>query len=477
MPFEHTAQNRAPSMNIIEITYNPFHTRTNFVINDGPPAPGCKLSSYQEVPLHAWIARLFDELSLLFNGDDRFRILFTGLESDYAKLVMVAQSATKRGMEVETSWLPVQDIEERLALLERSVKAAREHSLLERVASGNDILSTALNDLLLDHASTANDAPGVQLRRAVEKLDDAIHHANVVDFMARHASRIDVDLEKIDIELNGLELTRLRGADARADIEKLFARQPSILQGSNHSLEILEAAFRNLIRVTSGRFAGLETADNARAFVNRTEKELRSRFDIWAGSCGTIYNEVLGTIHARLFTEYRRCISDSLLGSAELELPLVGDWSVPSFDLSLEIADSEIETRQVTLKIGREPGFFPRMGGGGARTTHVTEEYVNLADFWKKRETRVHAAFKGLLDHTRTSIESNRGILFHQAIQCMRTQLDSKLDAIRSAIAEKRRQRESIIDARVDLQEFIARLDALKAALVTALQVEAYSHP
>ncbi len=62
-------------MNYIDITHNPFIVETTFLINGEVPAEGCKLSSYRESRLQTWIERLFDELSQLFNGDDRFKRL------------------------------------------------------------------------------------------------------------------------------------------------------------------------------------------------------------------------------------------------------------------------------------------------------------------------------------------------------------------------------------------------------------------
>lgn len=70
-------------MNRIHITHNPFTVETMFSINDQAPADGCKLSSYKESRLQLWVEKLFDELSELFNGDNRFHVVFTGVESDF----------------------------------------------------------------------------------------------------------------------------------------------------------------------------------------------------------------------------------------------------------------------------------------------------------------------------------------------------------------------------------------------------------
>ena len=66
-------------MNYIEITHNPFTVETIFMINGEAPADGCRLSSYKESRLQLWVEKLFDELSHLFNGDNRFHITFKGV--------------------------------------------------------------------------------------------------------------------------------------------------------------------------------------------------------------------------------------------------------------------------------------------------------------------------------------------------------------------------------------------------------------
>lgn len=111
-------------MNRIEIIHNPFTVDTQFLINGLPPAQGCKLSSYKETRLQGWVERLFDELAQLFNGDERYAIVFTGVESDYLDIAEAAQTAIARGAEVTLEWNKTAPSEQRLD----DIRALMEHA-------------------------------------------------------------------------------------------------------------------------------------------------------------------------------------------------------------------------------------------------------------------------------------------------------------------------------------------------------------
>ncbi|WP_455927379.1 dynamin family protein [Pseudomonas capeferrum] len=124
-------------MNIIEITHNPFTVETQFVINGQAPAHGCKLSSYKELRLQVWVEKLFDELSRLFNGDNNFQIVFTGVESDYLDIVEAADTAFASGMQVHLTFNQAQPTEERLDQIRALMLEAREHPQFEAYIHDN----------------------------------------------------------------------------------------------------------------------------------------------------------------------------------------------------------------------------------------------------------------------------------------------------------------------------------------------------
>ncbi|MFK0269127.1 GTPase Era [compost metagenome] len=124
-------------MNRIHITHNPFTVETTFSINDQAPADGCKLSSYKESRLQLWVEKLFDELSDLFNGDNRFHVAFTGVESDFLDIQEAANVAIANGMEVELEWHQTVPTEQRLEQIRALMTEAREHPQFDQFIEGD----------------------------------------------------------------------------------------------------------------------------------------------------------------------------------------------------------------------------------------------------------------------------------------------------------------------------------------------------
>jgi hypothetical protein len=125
-------------MNHIEIIHNPFTVDTQFLANGLPPAEGCKLSSYKEMRLQVWVEKLFDELSLLYNGDKHFNITFTGVESDFLDVVASAQTANAGGMQVTVNWKEIDSSEVRLERIRGLMDEAAEHPEFKFFISENE---------------------------------------------------------------------------------------------------------------------------------------------------------------------------------------------------------------------------------------------------------------------------------------------------------------------------------------------------
>ncbi|CAE6839745.1 dynamin family protein [Paraburkholderia nemoris] len=125
-------------MNKIEIIHNPFIVDTQFLANGQPPAEGCKLSSYKEMRLQVWVEKLFDELSVLFNGDKHFDVTFTGVESDFLDVVAAADVANAGGMQVTVSWQEIDSSEVRLERIRRLMDEATEHPEFNLFISENE---------------------------------------------------------------------------------------------------------------------------------------------------------------------------------------------------------------------------------------------------------------------------------------------------------------------------------------------------
>lgn len=134
-------------MHVIEITHNPFTVDTTFLFNGNIPAYGCKLSSYRETRLQLWVESLFDELAELFNGDNNYKVIFKGVESDYLDVVEAAQKAiAEKGMQVEVKWKPVQPTEKRLEQIKELVDQVKENPDFKVYLEENDEVRTRLEE-------------------------------------------------------------------------------------------------------------------------------------------------------------------------------------------------------------------------------------------------------------------------------------------------------------------------------------------
>ena len=133
-------------MNKIHITHNPFTVDTQFLINGQEPAQGCKLSSYKESRLQVWVEKLFDELNVLFNGDNHYHITFLGVESDYLDIKAAAAKTEKSGVETELHWVKADPTEQRLEQLKEVIKKSKEHPKFKHYLENNDYVSRSLEE-------------------------------------------------------------------------------------------------------------------------------------------------------------------------------------------------------------------------------------------------------------------------------------------------------------------------------------------
>lgn len=133
-------------MNCIEIIHNPFTVDTQFLINGHPPAQGCKLSSYKESRLQTWIEKLFAELAQLFNGDERYEIVFKGVESDYLDLAEAAKAAAERGAQVTVQWQETASSEQRLGKISALMDDAKQNTDFRRYIEKTDGAEKSFTD-------------------------------------------------------------------------------------------------------------------------------------------------------------------------------------------------------------------------------------------------------------------------------------------------------------------------------------------
>jgi hypothetical protein len=99
----------------IEITHNPFTVQTEIRVDGRLPDDSSPLSSYEKQRLQRWVESLFDNLRDVFNGCKKFRLRFTGVESDWLDIEEAAKKARDDGMEIALEHAPfARNGEERL---------------------------------------------------------------------------------------------------------------------------------------------------------------------------------------------------------------------------------------------------------------------------------------------------------------------------------------------------------------------------
>lgn len=124
-------------MNRIGISHNPLTIETEFLVNDKVPAPSCKLLNFKPVRFQFWVERLFPELAELLNGDERYRVRFTGVQADFEDLVAAADAARAAGATIELHWVEVEPVLRRFETIRGLVDEASTHPALRSFVEGD----------------------------------------------------------------------------------------------------------------------------------------------------------------------------------------------------------------------------------------------------------------------------------------------------------------------------------------------------
>jgi GTPase Era involved in 16S rRNA processing len=125
------------SMNRIDITHNPLTIETEFRVNDNVPAPSCKLLNFKPVRFQFWVERLFPELAVLLNGDERYRVRFTGVQTDFEDLDAAADVARAAGATIALHWIEVESVVDRFERIHGLVDEAGAHPALRPFIDGD----------------------------------------------------------------------------------------------------------------------------------------------------------------------------------------------------------------------------------------------------------------------------------------------------------------------------------------------------
>ncbi|WP_424409587.1 dynamin family protein [Pasteurella sp. PK-2025] len=115
--------------NSIYIAHNPFTIETEFMVNGETPDNISFFENIREQRLQRWVEQFFPMLHNIFNGDDRFDVIFKGVEADYLDLLEAAEVAKKQGMSINIDWEQTESSESRLKKIQHLMDEAEKHPI------------------------------------------------------------------------------------------------------------------------------------------------------------------------------------------------------------------------------------------------------------------------------------------------------------------------------------------------------------
>lgn len=127
-------------MSKIYIEYNPFITKTHFLVNGEQPEEKSFLHTYKKQRLQEWIDRFFIKVSEeIFNGGN-YSVEFRGVENDWLDVQAEIKRAQQDGdIEIQASWQEEEDSANRLNDIKKLVEEAEQNPLFAEAMKEKDI--------------------------------------------------------------------------------------------------------------------------------------------------------------------------------------------------------------------------------------------------------------------------------------------------------------------------------------------------
>jgi hypothetical protein len=143
--------------------------------------------------------------------------------------------------------------------------------------------------------------------------------------------------------------------------------------------------------------------------------------------------------------------------------------------LNLKVEQKDVKTRSVvvgTRTVSTSKWYKP-WTWGDKETVNVYEDesYVDLAELWAERQTRVRTEFSKLVKSARKRIETGKDTLIEQYLEFMEQEFDEKFDALLSSIEEKLTDKKAREQALKEAKATHAWITAFKSKLDDTLAV------
>lgn len=282
-----------------------------------------------------------------------------------------------------------------------------------------------------------------RLKRVYDALSSAIAVGLNESTLTAQLDQGEEELKRINEELKLLQARRQKGFDVETYKDKI-AREGKVLPVSTEeSLTAIQQLNDEFLRKTAGAFSGSAKPDMADRAMNEAEQDVRFYFKSLVNGYETVFEESQETIRDDLKAEYQQYVMDLFEGCQDLELPVLEGLRKSAADISLNLAleKNEIKTRRVVVgqRVVKTSKWYKPWTWGDKETVNVygDEAYVDLAELWAERQTRIRTEFSKLVKSARKRMETGKDTLIDQFLAFMEQEFDEKFDALLTSIEEK----------------------------------------
>jgi predicted GTPase len=316
-----------------------------------------------------------------------------------------------------------------------------------------------------------------RLKRVYDALSSAIEVGLNESSLTAQLEQGENELKRINEELKVLQARRQNGFDVEAYKDKI-AREGKVLpESTEQALTALQKVNDDFLKKTAGAFSGSAKPDAAERAMNEAEQNVRFYFKSLVNNYETVFEESQETIRNDLKAEYQQYVMDLFDGCEDLELPILEGIrkSVADISLNLAVEKKDIKTRQVVVgqRVVKTSKWYKPWTWGDKETVNVYEDesYVDLAELWAERQTRVRTEFSKLVKSARKRIETGKDTLIEQYLEFMEQEFDEKFDALLSSIEEKLTDKKAREQALKEAKATHAWITAFKSKLDDTLAV------
>jgi ribosome biogenesis GTPase A len=316
-----------------------------------------------------------------------------------------------------------------------------------------------------------------RLKRVYDALSSAIGVGLNESALTVQLEQGEKELKRINEELKVLQARRQKGFDVEAYKDKISREGKVLPVSTEQSLTAIQKLNDDFLKKTARAFSGSAKPDMADRAMNEAEQDVRFYFKSLVNSYETVFEESQETIRNDLKAEYQQYVMDLFDGCQDLELPILEGIckSVADISLNLAVEKKEIKTRRVVVgqRVVETSKWYKPWTWGDTETVNVygDEAYVDLAELWRERQTRIRSEFSTLVQSARKRIETGKDTLVDQFLAFMEQEFDEKFDALLTSIQEKLNDKKAREKALKEAKASYEWITAFKSKLDDTLAV------